>query len=105
MKSSKRIDVITCPNCGAEYLAREIFVPDSFFGKSVDIEKDHLTHKILHDFGRPLGLNESYICDYCNTPFIIKTYIRFNVEEDVRHNFNKVHTTPLKKNSLFLSED
>lgn len=105
MKSSKRFDIITCPNCGAEYLPREIYIPDAFFGKDPDIEKDCTTHTIIYDGGKPLGLNESYICDYCNTPFIVKAYIRFNVEEDVRHNFNKLHVTSLKKNSLFLSED
>ena len=105
MKSSKRIDIISCPKCGAEYLAREIYIPDAFFGKDTDIEKDYTTHRILHDLGRPLNLNESYICDYCNTPFIVKAYIRFNVEEDTRHNFNKPYVTSLKKNSLFLSED
>lgn len=105
MKSSKRFDIICCPNCGAEYLPREIYVPDAFFGKNVDIEKEHLTHKIIYDGGKPLGLNESYICDYCNTPFIVKAYIRFSVQEDERHNFNKLYATSLKKNSLFLSEE
>ena len=38
--------VITCPRCGAEYLAQEIYLPTAFFGKANYIEKSEDTHKI-----------------------------------------------------------
>lgn len=100
-----RIDIINCPHCGAEYTAGEIFIPSVFLGVPQDIEKEGLTHRILFDGGKPMNTRESYICDYCNTPFKISAYVKFNVEEDTLHNFNKSYVTSLKKNSLFLDED
>ena len=100
-----RIDIITCPQCGAEYTAGEIFIPESFVGTPKNIEKEGTTHKILFDGGKPMDTKESYVCDYCNTPFKVSAYVRFNVEEDSVHNFNKNFITPLKKSVLFLDED
>lgn len=100
-----RIDIIKCPNCGAEYTAGEIFIPKYFLGYPKRIEKDHITHRILYDEGKPLDNKENYICDYCGTPFKVFAYIKFNVEEDTKHNFNKDYVTSLKKRTLFLDEE
>lgn len=100
-----RIDIITCPCCGAEYTAGELYVPEAFLGQPKQLEKEALTHRILFDGGNMMDTKEHYICDYCNTPFNIYAYVKFNTEEDRRHNFNKNYATSLKKNFLFLDED
>ena len=105
MKDYKRIDIISCPHCGAQYTAGEIYIPEYFLGKPSGIEREGATKRILQDYGRPMDTRERYICDYCNTPFNVKAFIKFNVEEDVEHNFNKDYFTSLHKNSLFLSEE
>ena len=43
---NKKIITIECPYCGAEYLPAEIIVPNSFFGKPTNIERD-FNHKII----------------------------------------------------------
>ena len=40
IRERKKDIVITCPHCGREYLPAEIYVPDAFFGKPSDIEKN-----------------------------------------------------------------
>ena len=100
-----RIDIIRCPNCGAEYTAGEIYLPEYFLGKPKYLEKDYITHKILYDNGKPMNTKEYFTCEYCNTPFIVSAYVKFNVEEDAKHNFNKNYTTHIEKNLLFLNED
>lgn len=105
MREPKRIDIITCPNCGAQYTAGEIYLPKSFLGIPKDIERDNNTKRILYDYGKPMDTKEKYVCDYCYTPFNIKAYIKFIVEEDTEHNFNTGYYTELNKPSLFLSED
>lgn len=100
-----RIDIIRCPNCGAEYTAGEIYLPKCFLGVPKHIERDATTHRILYDMGKPMDTKETYICNYCDTPFKVSAYVKFNVEEDTKHNFNKEHTTSLKKKMLFLNEE
>lgn len=100
-----RIDIITCPSCGAEYTAGEIYIPESFLGVPQHVEREGVTHHILFDGGKAMNTKENYICDYCNTPFKVSAYVKFNVEEDKTHNFNKNYATSLKKSTLFLDED
>lgn len=105
MKETRRIDIISCPYCGAQYTAGEIFIPKYFLGVPKDIEREEVSKKIIQDFGTPMNTFEKYTCIYCNTPFTVKAWIKFNVEEDVEQNINREHVTSLKKNSLFLKED
>lgn len=97
--------VITCPCCGAEYLAQEIYIPTAFFGKTSHIEKDETTHKILDVCGGDLDLEEKYTCDFCNTPFNVTAKITFNVKEDVRRNFDQDYVTRINKEKFLFSED
>ena len=53
MAKSKRIDIITCPKCGAEYTAGEIYIPEVFLGVPDDIEREGTTKTILNDFPEP----------------------------------------------------
>lgn len=105
MAKSKRIDIITCPKCGAEYTAGEIYLPQVFLGVPNDVEREGTTKTILSDFGTPMNTNERYICDYCNTPFKVKAYVRFSTEVDTNYDFSEPYSTNLKKSSLFLKED
>ena len=66
---------ITCPNCGAEYAPCEIFMPDSFLGKSKFIEKDIQGKIIFND--SDMCLDESYTCDKCNAPFKVFAKVSF----------------------------
>ena len=83
----KKLVVITCPKCGAEYLPCEIFVPNQFFGKPLYIEKDN-NGKILDVIGSDIDYTETYECDRCNTHFNINTKLSFNVTISDNVDFN-----------------
>lgn len=102
MKDKNNSVVITCPHCGCEYMPVEIFIPNSFFGKPLEIEKEATTGKIQYYLGNPMDLTEKYICDRCNQPFKIKTQLKFFTEGI---DFNTEYKTQIKKQSLFLSEE
>lgn len=80
----KRKDIITCPNCGAEYLAGELFIPNWFLGRPLAVERDKTNHKIINSTGIPMTLDEEYICDFCNKLFFIHANIEFNTKIDNR---------------------
>ena len=97
-------DLIICPKCEAEYLPCEIFIPNIFFGNNYKIDKDS-TGKIVNKENYKLNTEESYICDYCNTPFKVKTNIRFSIIIDEKHNFNEDYIMQInKKPKIFLDE-
>ena len=102
MKKNK-IDTISCPYCGCEYLPSEIFVP-SFIGHPKYIEKD-TSGKILNCYGKMFDPIEYYICDKCNTKFKIKADVKFKTYIEHKTNMNEDFTMQLKKTSLFLNED
>ena len=104
MKKS-RIDVIACPYCGAEYTAGQIYIPKTFLGVPKHVEREQISKKIIFDEGTPMNLRETYICDYCNTQFKVKAFVKFSTEKDENHNFNKDYTVSLKENKLFLNEE
>ena len=60
MKNQKE-KVIKCPNCGYEYLPAEIYMPNYFLGKPKDINKEHMTGKVLDYMGSSMNLSETYI--------------------------------------------
>ena len=103
MKDNKS-NIIICPNCGAEYLPAEIFLPDSFLGKPETINKNS-RGEIIYYSGESMSLKEKYICDYCNKTFKVNGKIQFNaiINKDV--DFDEDYSRPLKKKGLFLTED
>lgn len=105
MKSSKKVDIISCPKCGAEYLANEIYIPKNFFGNVKTVDRDPESHKILAYYGDLINTKEHYICDFCNTPFNINANIVFNTDIDEQHDFNQSYCSILEKSSLFLDEE
>lgn len=100
----EKLDVVTCPCCGAEYLPAEIFLPDSFLGKPNVIDKDS-SGKLIYYNGSNMNLKESYTCDYCNKTFRINAKIQFNTTFNSNADFDEEYSTPLKKKGLFLMED
>ena len=71
--------VIKCPNCGAEYMAAEVYLPDYFLGKPSNIVKGR-EHNILAYDGEDMDLEEEYQCDYCNQKFKVKATVTFKTE-------------------------
>ena len=86
---------IKCPKCGHEYLPSEIFIPNTFFGFPVHIERDE-AGKIIDFIGNSMDIEDTFICDKCNSNFKIKTDIVFNTSliDDV--DFDKDYVTVLK---------
>jgi len=64
---------IVCPKCGAEYLLEEIFMSDDLIGNRNAI-KDSKGKIILIEGVEP-DLSAEYICDYCDTKFIVTASI------------------------------
>ncbi len=91
---------IICPHCGAEYLPAEIFYPNHFLGKPKHITKDAFG-KLKFYVGN-MDLNETYICDYCNTRLHVAAKVSFSVNGPVK---SSRHVTTFKKPPLVLKED
>lgn len=99
MKNQKE-KVIKCPVCGCEYLPAEIFLPKPFLGNPKNIDREHLTGKILDYTGNSMNLTETYTCDRCDHTFKVTTSINFNTSELK----DSVYKTKFKKERLFLKE-
>ena len=97
--------VIVCPNCGAEYLPQEIYIPNEFFGRATYIERDEKTHQITDVIGSSVDLDESYTCNFCNTPFSVTAKISFNTKLDVRRNFDEDYATIITKEKFLFDEE
>ena len=52
-----------------------------------------------------MNLKEQYICDFCDTPFLISTKLTFTTKEDVENDFSEEYKTPYIGNQIFLNED
>lgn len=104
IKERKKDIVITCPHCGREYLPAEIYVPDAFFGKPSDIEKN-TSGKIEAYDGTAMDLKEEYFCDNCGTLFTVEASIRFKTTEKEDKPFNEIYISPLYAEKISLKED
>lgn len=101
---TRKFEIITCPKCGREYLPAELYIPDAFFGRPKDIVRD--IYGIILDYeGTSVDLQESYICDKCNTNFVVKAKIGFTTEITKLDNFDEEYISPIHKNTLFLDEN
>lgn len=87
---------IVCPKCKWEYLAGEILEPLSLVGKPRNIIRDAIGHIIFADYeedNQP-DLQERYVCDHCNTEFIINAKLVANTEEvSEEENFNDLEVS------------
>ena len=102
-KNNKQ-QIITCPNCGMEYLPAEIYYPNSFLGHPSDIEKTTLGKIDMYD-GLSMNLNEEYTCDNCGAKFKVEAKVSFRTKLDEIRNFNEDYSEPLYKNTFYLNED
>lgn len=96
-----REKVIKCPNCGCEYLPAEIYYPNAFLGKPKNIDKEHMTGRILDYMGNSMNLNETYICDKCDEKFKVSANVSFYTQK----NTEAAYKTKYKKEKLFLAEN
>ena len=78
--------IIKCPRCKAEYTLAEIFYKNDIL-KEYDITKS-VDGKILQNLDQDDIDVESYICDYCSTPFEVSLEIKAKTKE--LPNFNDV---------------
>lgn len=76
----KKLNVIKCPKCGAEYLFEEIYYPQEFFGKPLTIIRNE-HNKIIYFSDSSLNTEEEYTCDYCNCHFEVTAKIVFDSKE------------------------
>ena len=75
--------LIHCPHCNAEYLAAEIFMPEDFAGKPVNIIKDPLGKFLYSEWLPDEGeeAEEEFQCEYCNKKFKILPVISYKVSK------------------------
>lgn len=77
--------VIRCPHCGAEYLPGEIYMPGSLIGQPDEVVKDTVGKIIYEDYDSELrepNMEEHFMCDYCDKPFIIEATITYKTREE-----------------------
>lgn len=96
--------IITCPNCGAEYLPGEIFLPKVFVGEPTNIDKD-ANGKIFSFTGTNMNTFESYTCDYCGTLFKVRATINITSRVDVKHDFSKPYSVVLDEDDKLVLEE
>lgn len=80
---SRKLNVITCPKCGREYMPAEIFIPKNLLG-APSVIKRNADGKIEDFIGTDMDLNERYCCDSCNTVFGVVADISFRSSVDAR---------------------
>ena len=103
MKKEK-LDIIVCPCCGREYLPAEIYYPNSFFGKPMNIDRTR-EGKIETFEGMTMNPNESFICEDCGTSFTVKANVTFKTFIDSNKDFNTDYVSPLREKKINLFED
>lgn len=63
---------IECPYCGYQYMLADIIIPDFYFGKAKEIERDY-AGKIINKIGyRPPTHQWKYNCDKCFRDFELR---------------------------------
>ena len=72
----KLLRVIKCPICGYEYLPAEIFLPNEFLGRPMNITRD-ADGKIVGYDGIKMNDTETYKCDKCDSSFEVVSTTNF----------------------------
>lgn len=101
MKKQK-LEIITCPYCGREYLPSEIFLPKSFIGDAKSIVRT-TAGKIDTFFGQSMDLKESYVCDKCLGEFNVSARVSFFTKK-VDNQFQEEYRSKINK-KICLKED
>ena len=84
----ENLEIIKCPRCGREYLPAEIFMPNSFLGKPIDIVKTY-DGKIDFFDGESMNLKETYRCDCCDAPMVVTAKVTFKVDINSKYDFTE----------------
>jgi hypothetical protein len=85
MQNSSKSHTIRCPHCGAEYLPGEIYMPGSLIGQPDEVVRDSFGKIIYEDYytaTREPDMMESFVCEYCEKPFIIEATVTYKVKEE-----------------------
>lgn len=97
---NRKLITISCPSCGREYLPSEIYLPNSFLGKAKNVMR--MTDGTIEAFfGEDMNLKEKYICDKCNTPFIVNAKVSFKAFEDKNTVFQEEYVTKIPRKLNF----
>lgn len=75
---------LKCPHCGAEYLPGEIYMPGSLIGQPEEVIRDSFGKIIYEDYDpvKEPDMMESFICDYCNKPFVVEATVTYKTREE-----------------------
>lgn len=96
----RKLAVITCPTCGREYLPAEIFLPNVFFGRPLNIRRS-MDEKIIDFDGESLNTSESYYCEKCNIPFNVISKISFDTKVNISVDFDNDYIRKIPQNLIF----
>ena len=80
----RKTPVIKCVHCGAEYLPGEIYMPGSLIGQPEEVIRDSFGKIIYEDYDpvKEPDMLESFICDYCNKPFVVEATVTYKTREE-----------------------
>ena len=76
MNDLKKHVIIKCPKCGYEYLASEIFYPQSLLGSAPNPLRDDMGKILLLPEGEEPELEEDWECYNCGCNFKAKIEMR-----------------------------
>ena len=93
--------LLPCPFCGKEYLPAEIYIPNYFFGRPTDIEKD-VYGKVLDYMGTSMDKTEKFTCD-CGKIFSVTAKIFFNTSK-VSKEFDEEYVSK-RESKLIMPEE
>lgn len=85
LQISHKSAIIRCPHCGAEYLPGEIYMPNAIIGQPDEVVKDSLGKILYEDYhsaSREPSLEEHFICEYCDKPFVIEAVVTYKPREE-----------------------
>lgn len=76
--------IITCPHCGAQYHAGEIFSAVAFTGKPTEIMRDCLGRILYYEYqeGKEADALEHFVCEYCDRQFQVEAQLSFKAKEE-----------------------
>lgn len=71
------MEKIKCPFCNWEYLPCELYLPNSFLGKTANIVRDEVGEILAYDEDGIMDLKEDYRCDNCGKKFGVEAEVTF----------------------------
>lgn len=74
-KEKKKELLVICPNCGAQFLPGEIYMPEAFIGHPVEVVRDSFGMLVYADYKKIDNMpnrTERFICEYCDKPFEVE---------------------------------